>query len=74
MRPFFNLLTIIFVAIGFFMPFVWALAVVTIFLAIGSSPAGVRADGKAKTGGLLGGFWDDAVISHKKQKGKMPDD
>ena len=74
MRPLFNLLTIIFVVVGFFIPIVWALAVVTAVLAIGSSPGGVRADGKSKTGGLLGGLWDDAVISHKRQKGQMPKD
>ena len=68
MRPLFNLLTIIFVVLGFFIPMVWVLAAITAVLAIGSSPGGVRADGKSKTGGLLGGLWDDAVISHKKQK------
>lgn len=74
MRPFFSTLTIILIVVGFFMPLAWAGAAVCAFLAIGASPGGKRADGKARTGGLLGGLWDDAVISHKKQKGQMPDD
>ncbi len=74
MRPIFNILTFALIVVGFFVPIAWGAALVTFVLAIGASPGGKREDGKARSGGLLGGMWDDAVISHKKQKGQMPKD
>ncbi|MDP2630739.1 MAG: hypothetical protein Q8P56_05005 [Candidatus Uhrbacteria bacterium] len=65
MRSFFAILTIGFILLGFFIPFVWVFALVAGVIAIGSAPSGVRADGKRKTGGLLGGVWDDVVIGYK---------
>ena len=74
MRPILSLLTVGLILVGFFVPLAWAVALVTGFLAVGSSPGGKREDGKAKTGGMLGWFWDDAIIAHKKAKGTMPKD
>lgn len=54
--------TLVFIVFGFAMPMLWAAAIVTAFLAIGASPEGKREDGKAKTGGLLGGLWDSTVV------------
>jgi hypothetical protein len=67
MRPLFNALTIIFVIIGFFIPLVWVLAVVTAVLAIGSAPDGLRVDGKANSGRSSGGGRDDIVVSQKSR-------
>jgi len=54
MRPIFNIFTFVLIVVGFFVPIAW-----------GASPGGKREDGKARSGGLLGGMWGDAVISHK---------
>lgn len=63
MKIFLSILTIGLIVIGFLMPIAWIGAVITGFLAIVSSPAGKRVDGKARTGGLLGGIWDNYLIS-----------
>ena len=65
MRPTFQILAIISVIVGFMFPAAFLGAIVFGFLAIASAPSGLRADGKPKTGGLLGGFWDDIVIGCK---------
>lgn len=65
MRTFFSLLTIGLILVGFFFPLAWAGAVITGIIAIGSAPSGKRADGKSRTGGLLGGVIDNAVVSSK---------
>lgn len=68
MRSFFTLLAIVCAVAGFFMPLLWAGTVLFIVIAMGSSSGEKREDGKATTGGLLGGVWDKAVIDHKRQK------
>lgn len=69
MRSFFLGLTAVLVIITFLgWPIAFAFAPITLLLAIFSAPSGVRPDGKAKTGGLLGFLWDDVVIHNKMQK------
>jgi hypothetical protein len=65
MKQFFWLLTAGLLVVGFINPLAWILVPFTAFLAIGAAPAGRRADGKARTGGLLGGLWDDWVVHSK---------
>ena len=65
MRSFWLLLTILFIVIGFIVPITWIFAIITAIIAIGSSPAERRADGKKKTGGLLGPLWDNFMLSQK---------
>ena len=67
MRPLFNALTIIFVIIGFFIPLVWVLAVVTAVLAIGRASDSLRVDGKAKSERLSDGVRDDIAVSQKSR-------
>jgi len=44
---------------GFVFPALWAAALLLAVLAVGAAPSGRRQDGKRRTGGLLGGLWDD---------------
>ena len=79
MRSFFAVLTIGLIVIGFIAPLAWVGAVITGIVAVGSAPPGRRADGKRKTGGLLGGVLDDIVVGHKMVdcpycKAKIPRD
>ena len=62
MRNFFVILAITFIVIGFVFPPAWIAAVICGFLAVGCRPSGLRADGKKKTGGALGGIWDDIAV------------
>ena len=41
---------------------------ITGIIAIGSAPSGKRADGKARSGGLLGGITDDIIVSFKMRE------
>ena len=68
MKSFFSMLAIASIVGGFFIPVLWVIALISIFIAIGAAPEGKRADGKARTGGLLGGMWDAAVVSSKMKK------
>ena len=63
MKSFFSILTIGLIVIGFVAPIAWIGAIITGIIAIGSAPAGKRPDGKARTGGLLGGLWDNYRVS-----------
>ena len=63
MKSFFSILTIGLIVIGFVAPIAWIGALITGIIAIGSAPAGKRPDGKARTGGLLGGLWDNYQVS-----------
>lgn len=65
MKSFFSILTICLIAVGFIVPLAWGAAAVSFLFAISSAPPGRRADGKRKTGGLLGGAWDNFAISGK---------
>ncbi len=52
---------------GFFIPLVWVLAVVTAVLAIGRASDGLRVDGKAKSERLSDGVRDDIAVSQKSR-------
>lgn len=43
---------------GFIIPAIWLAVPIAIVFAIGSAPPGTRADGRARSGGLLGGALD----------------
>jgi uncharacterized paraquat-inducible protein A len=53
---------VIFAAVGFIVPLAWLPAITLLIVAAGMSPSGDRADGKRKTGGLLGGIVDEAAM------------
>lgn len=79
MKSFFWAITAILLIVGLFIPPLWAVALITAFLAVGAAPSGARADGKQKTGGLLGGAWDAAVVGSTMKdcrfcKSKIPND
>ena len=63
MKIFLSILTIGLIVIGFLVPVAWIFALITGVIALLYPPSGKRADGKARTGGLLGGFWDDFQVS-----------
>lgn len=42
--------------------------IVCLVIGIGCAPEGRRADGKRRTGGLLGGVWDAAMESYNTKK------
>ena len=63
MKNIYTILTFILIIIGFVNPLAWIGAIITIIIAVGSKPEGKRADGKSKTGGILGGLWDDFDVS-----------
>lgn len=63
MRSFWTFVTVALAVVGLFVPGAWWFAVLTALFAIGSAPSGLRADGKRRTGGLLGGAWDAMVVS-----------
>lgn len=41
-------------------------SVIVAVIAIGLAPSGKRVDGKARTGGLLGGVWDSVAAPSKR--------
>ena len=63
MRFFLSILTIGLIVIGFVAPIAWGGAIITGIIAVGSAPSGKRPDGKARTGGLLGGLLDSYQVS-----------
>lgn len=65
MRNFFIGLTIILFFVGFLFLPAFIFAIITLILAIASSPLGLRADGKSRSGGLFGGLWDYIAIKEK---------
>lgn len=67
MKIFFTLLTVVLIFVGFVNPFALAGAAIAGFIAVGVAPSGRRADGKRKTGGLLGGLVDDLEMAFKKR-------
>ncbi|MBU0777763.1 hypothetical protein KKF82_05855 [Patescibacteria group bacterium] len=68
MRSFFSILTIILVVCGFIFPLLWIGAVICLVLAIGSAPPGLRADGKKKSGGLLGSLLDAVIVKNNQMR------
>ncbi len=67
MRPLLNVLTIVLFVIGFFVPLVWVLAVVSAVSAIVSASDGPRADASARSSGVMDGMEDDNAGSHKSK-------
>jgi len=67
MRPLLNVLTIVFFVIGFFVPLVWVLAVISAVSAIVSASDGLRVDDRVRSGGAVGGIGDDNAGSHKSK-------
>jgi len=67
MRPLLNVLTVIFFIIGFFIPVVWVLAVVSAVSAIASASDGLRADDRVRSSGVKDGTGDDNAGSHQSK-------
>ena len=65
MRSLFIGLTVVLGIVGLAIPIAWGAAIITAIMAVASSPPGLRADGKKKSGGLLGGFIDSVVVNAK---------
>lgn len=66
MKTVFGALTVVLLIMGiFFYAPILIVAVITGILAIGMSPGDRRADGKKKSGGLLGGLIDSAEVSSR---------
>jgi len=63
-----TLSAIVLAVLGFAAPALWILAIPIGLFAIGSAPSGQRADGKRKTGGLLGWLWDDVAMALKMRE------
>ena len=59
MRPLLIVLAIILLVIGFFVPLVWVLAVISAVLAIVSSSDSVQADAREQNNGMMDGPRDD---------------
>ncbi len=58
-----HLLAIVFGVIGLFL----TIPLHLIYCAIKAPKETLRADGKKRTGGLLGGMWDEFVVNYKNE-------
>ncbi len=58
-RPLLNVLTVIFFIIGFFIPVVWVLAVISAVSAIVSASDGLRVDDRVRSSGVMDSIGDD---------------
>ena len=67
MRPLLNVLTIVLFVIGFFVPLVWVLAVISAVSAIVSASDGPRADARVRSSRVMDGMEDDNAGSHKSK-------
>ncbi len=67
MRPLLNVLTVVLFVIGFFVPLVWVLAVISAVSAIVSASDGLRVDAGARSSGMIDGIGDDNAGSHKSK-------
>ena len=70
MKIFFFMLAAILAIFGVFFPPFWIGTVVCLILAVSSAPSGLRADGKKKTGGLLGGLVDAVAVKNSQMREK----
>jgi len=70
MRIFFLILAAILAIFGVFFPLLWVGATICLILAVSFAPSGLRADGKKKTGGLLGGLWDSVAVKNSQMREK----
>lgn len=53
-------------SLGAIGPLLPGLTILFIVLAIGTAPSGKRVDGRSRTGGLLGGLWDNHAAPSKE--------
>ena len=69
MRPLLNVLTIVLFVIGFFVPLVWVLAVISAVSAIVSASDGLRAGDRVRSSGVVGrgSIGDDNAGSHQSK-------
>ena len=67
MRPLLNVLTIVLFVIGFFVPLVWVLAVISAVSAIVSASDGLRAGDRVRSSGVMGSIGDDNAGSHQSK-------
>ena len=67
MRPLLNVLTIVFFVIGFFVPLVWVLAVISAVSAIVSASDGLRVDDRVRSSGVIDGIGDNNAGSHRSK-------
>ena len=66
-RPLLNVLTVIFFIIGFFIPVVWVLAVVSAVSAIVSASDGQKAGDRVRSSGVMDSIGDDNAGSHQSK-------
>ncbi len=66
-RPLLNVLTVIFFIIGFFIPVIWVLAVVTGVSAIASASDGPGTDARVRSSGTMDGMEDDSAGLQKSK-------
>ncbi len=67
MRPLLNVLTIVLFVIGFFVPLVWVLALISAVSAIVSASDGLRAGDRVRSSGVMGSIGDDNAGSHQSK-------
>ena len=67
MRPLLNVLTVVLFVIGFFVPLIWVLAVISAVSAIVSASDGLRADDRVRSSRMIDGIGDDNAGSHKSK-------
>ena len=66
-RQLLSVLTVIFFIIGFFIPVVWVLAVVSAISAIVSASDGLKAGDRVRSGGVMDSIGDDNAGSHQSK-------
>lgn len=66
-RPILSVLTVIFFIIGFFVPVVWVLAVVSAVSAIASASDGQRVNDRARSSGTMDSIGNDNSGSYKSK-------
>jgi len=64
-----RIISLLCLVIGLFVsPMLLLIGAVLFLVSVGLAPEGTRADGKPKTGGLLGGLWDAYAVSVSTKK------
>ena len=69
MKTLFKFLALITGLMGFVFFPIWILTIIFLLAAIACGPVQLREDGNPKSGGMLGGLWDKAILDHKKKRG-----
>lgn len=65
MKPFLGKFTVVLLVAGFILPLLWIAAIFTGLFWVGAAEPGLREDGKRRSGGLLGGLWDEYIVDKK---------